>query len=270
MVLKIVNWNSLYENNRTRDLKRMEWVPVPNRMDGDGYTELLDHKNGAAHYGAWMAMVLVASKCGVRGTLLRESAEPHTSESLARISRISKNVFDEAIPRLVKIGWLRVEAQQNESDRTSPQEGAAKPQDVAPECLWNGTEWNGTERNGTLTRQAADREWVRRVDEVFENQVWPNSWKPSGKKTAHRAFVKAAIDEQTVVRIVEGMSAQIPYMLKRDMQYRPLLSTWLNQNRWEDDPKSLMPSREGLQQRMAEKAVHHDLMVNAIAERMGQ
>ena len=48
----IRDWEKLYENHRTRTLKRMEYVCIPNRMDGDGFTELLDHPNGAAHFGA--------------------------------------------------------------------------------------------------------------------------------------------------------------------------------------------------------------------------
>ena len=52
-VLRVRDWDALYENNRTRGDKRLGWVPIPNRMDGDGYTELVDHENGAAHLGAW-------------------------------------------------------------------------------------------------------------------------------------------------------------------------------------------------------------------------
>ena len=52
-VLRVRDWDALYENNRTRGYKRLGWVPIPNRMDGDGYTELVDHENGAAHLGAW-------------------------------------------------------------------------------------------------------------------------------------------------------------------------------------------------------------------------
>jgi hypothetical protein len=40
-----------YENNRTRELRKLDWVPMSNRHDGDGYTELMDHQNGAAHFG---------------------------------------------------------------------------------------------------------------------------------------------------------------------------------------------------------------------------
>src|SRR5689334_14443931 len=97
---RIRDWGKHFENNRTRELKDMRFVILPNKHDGDGYTELLDHKNGASHYGAWVAIVQVASKCEPRGTLLRDGDRPHDSTSLARLTRLPKSVFDEAIPRL--------------------------------------------------------------------------------------------------------------------------------------------------------------------------
>lgn len=115
---RVRNWNRHFENNRTRELKRMDWVPMPNKHDGDGFTELMDHANGMAHYGAWALIAQVAAKCDPRGTLLRdyrtrvrdgaESIKAYDFESLARVTRGSVKVFEEAIPRLISIGWLEV------------------------------------------------------------------------------------------------------------------------------------------------------------------
>ena len=90
---RIKDWGKHFEKNRTRELRSMLWVPVPTKMDGDGYTELLDHPNGAAHYGAWIACVHVAAKSQVRGTLMRDRCEAHNFESLARITRVPKVVL---------------------------------------------------------------------------------------------------------------------------------------------------------------------------------
>lgn len=94
---QIRDWSQLYENNRTRDLKKMEWVPVPNHHDSDGYTLLVSRKDGAAFYGAWIALVQVASRCDPRGTLLRRTGEPHDPASLSRITRIPEKVFEEML-----------------------------------------------------------------------------------------------------------------------------------------------------------------------------
>ncbi len=142
--ITIVDWDTRYENNRTRDLKRMAWVPMPNRHDGDGYTTLLDHPNGAAHFGAWCALVQVASRCDERGTLLRHGAEPHDSGSLARMTRIPESVWLEVLPRLVSIGWI--------NGYEIPQESAVSPHPAA----MNGMERNGMERNGKKRRGRGD------------------------------------------------------------------------------------------------------------------
>jgi hypothetical protein len=186
MILRIRNWSEIYENNRTKELRRMEWVPMPNRMDGSGYTELLDHEDGAAHFGAWVALVEIASRCEPRGTLVRDSRRnlrecrtdlrdcrmkvrdgvvPHDSKSLSRISRISSAVFDDVIPRLLSIGWLEeidLTDEMSHEGAGLSQEGAATPQEpaVIPQegaasrarrrarDERNGMERKGTEGNG--------------------------------------------------------------------------------------------------------------------------
>jgi hypothetical protein len=166
-MLRIKDWTVRYEVNRTRELKRMDWVPMPNSMDGDGYTELMNHKHGAAHLGAWLAIVQIASKCEPRGCLIRRCGAPHDNESLSRISRISAKVFAEAIPRLLKIKWLEeieIKPIQSvkpyaDSKRVTPeipQEGAGFPhpdaeipQEGAVLARARGTEEQGTEQNRT-------------------------------------------------------------------------------------------------------------------------
>ncbi len=128
--LRIANWDS-FENNRTRDLKAMSWVPFPNKLDGDGYTELVEHKDGASHYAAWTTMVMVASRCDPRGTLLRSGVRPHDSTSLARITRFPSKLFQEAIPRLIDVGWLETIVVAGPDVMEIPQEGADKPHEGA-------------------------------------------------------------------------------------------------------------------------------------------
>jgi len=107
-VYRIRGWDEYFENNRTRELKVLSWVPVPNKQDGDGYTELMDHKDGAAHFGCWHAILQVASKCDPRGTLLRDSKRAHDLASLSRITRIPVKVLKVAIERLLIIRWLEI------------------------------------------------------------------------------------------------------------------------------------------------------------------
>lgn len=169
-VLRVVDWDRNYENNRTRELKRIDWFPVPNKQDGDGYTELMDHPEGASHYGCWIAILAVASKCSNRGVLMRDAERPHDAASLSRITRIPTKLIAAAIDRLVAMKWLERNGIQDNGMRQIPQEGAGKshpsagksqddagiPHPGAGECLWNGMEWNGREGNGIEEKFCSD------------------------------------------------------------------------------------------------------------------
>lgn len=114
-MLRIVNWDQNFVNWANRKLKRLEWVPMPVRkFSGSGYTALvMEHPNGAAHFGAWCAMVLIAANGDPRGTLPRAiGVNPHDISGICRLlagmSRLPAAIFEEAVPRLIEIGWLEV------------------------------------------------------------------------------------------------------------------------------------------------------------------
>ncbi len=174
---KIRNWNSQFENNRTRDLKNLEWVPIPNSHDGDGFTDLLSRKNGMALFGAWILILELASKCNPRGVLIRDThnpapgcgglPKPHTPETIARVTRGQASVFEEAIPVLIEIGWLEFEEQDqqqgqqhkprkllqlNDLNDTAPGCDAAliqEPHQPASGCGSMPTEGKGSEEKGS-------------------------------------------------------------------------------------------------------------------------
>ena len=110
LILRIKNWDDHFENNRSREVKVCNWVPTPNSHDGDGYTMLVDHKDAAAHFGCWNALIQIASRCSPRGTLLRKNGAPHTAKTLARMARLPFAPFDALIKRLIKtdIDWLEI------------------------------------------------------------------------------------------------------------------------------------------------------------------
>ena len=127
---RIKEWDTYYENNRTRDLKNMSWVPIPNKLAGDGYTWMIEQKNGAALYGAWIACVHLASTCDPRGTLLRHSNEPHDINSISRITRISESILKEMLDFTVsKCKWMEII--DLGGGTVISHNGAAKPQDAA-------------------------------------------------------------------------------------------------------------------------------------------
>lgn len=148
MSFRVKNWADIYENNRTKELKRLEWVPIPNAMDGAGYTELVDHPNGAAHFGAWIAILEIASRQKIRGEIPQASAG--TAQALARISRLPIEIFMEVIPRLSVIGWIEKTAEEPciQQSVEIPQVPAEIPHPPAGFPALKGREGNRTEGKG--------------------------------------------------------------------------------------------------------------------------
>ena len=83
-IYRIRNWSKHFENNRSRVIEKLTWVPVPNKHDGEGYLTIMEQKKGIIMYGCWHLILQVASKCDPRGTLVKEDGTPHTAESIAR------------------------------------------------------------------------------------------------------------------------------------------------------------------------------------------
>src|ERR1700761_5016602 len=112
---KIRDWNEKYENNRTRELKKLDWLPIPNKQDGDGYTLVMEQPDGAAIFGAFIACAQIASRCDPRGTLLRDCKKPHDSASLSRMSRFPAEVIERmlTVASSNEVNWLEIIALEN-------------------------------------------------------------------------------------------------------------------------------------------------------------
>lgn len=234
---RIKDWNKHFENNRTRELEKMKWVPVPNKQDGDGYTSLIEHDNGPAHFGAWCAIVQVASKCEPRGTLLRASGKPHDAQSLSRITRFPAEILEEAIERLAssEVGWLEVVDSQALTE--TPQVDAEIPQVDATESqtpALNGTERNGREENYSIDRKrATERDFseseIRTIASVCERiskSVPVLAGKPKDRELvllAATCHVRRVIDPQAVDRAVEAVTAAQPPPTKPVAYFRKCL-----------------------------------------------
>jgi hypothetical protein len=164
---RIRDWGKHFENNRTRELKRLDWVPVPNKMDGDGYTDLITRDNGPALFGIWVLMLQLASKCTPRGSLVRESCGPdgqmiqvpHTAETISRITRCPVELVTQTLSACVEIGW--VEITPIEASRQNIASGCGKPPtEDGTESQGDASvrvparEGNGTEANGREASEA--------------------------------------------------------------------------------------------------------------------
>jgi hypothetical protein len=162
---RVRGWDSIFENNRSREIKRTGWVPFPNSLDDDRYTQLVDHPEGPAHLGVLHAVLLAASRCNPRGTLIRDNGEPHDPMSLHRWTRLSESLIHDAMPRLVEITYLEIVKDEiPHQSAVSPHEAAGGSQHDARK-EGKGTE--GRDRTGTEVegpdRTEADRGQEREI-----------------------------------------------------------------------------------------------------------
>jgi len=161
MTYIIKDWNLHFENNRTRDIINLMWIPVPNKQDGDGYTEIMeDIKNGTAIFGCWIACLELASRCDPRGTLLRGDKTPHDMASISRITRVPIQILKIAIPKLISIGWIIT------SDNPAP-----SCDNPAPSCI----EGNRIEGNRMVSKGKESKD--KYLDFVFLTKIEHQSLK---------------------------------------------------------------------------------------------
>jgi hypothetical protein len=106
---RVRDWNEHYENNRSRVISDLTWVPIPNSHDGEGYCILMAHSHAAEIFAAWILILQVASRCHPRGTLMRDNGTPLTPSTLAMRTRGKTEWFEMAMPILLEIGWLTLE-----------------------------------------------------------------------------------------------------------------------------------------------------------------
>lgn len=146
-VLRIRKWGEQYETAETRKLKHLGWIALPNKQDGDGYADLLEDQEGPGRFACWIGILQLASKCAVRGTLVREVGSglvPHDAATIARVTRMPRSLMDSAIPKLLEIGWLEWHelAEQPESPG-APAEDPGTPGANPGEPVQKGREGRG-------------------------------------------------------------------------------------------------------------------------------
>ncbi len=146
-VYRVRDWDSIYENNRSRTVKELQWVPIPNRFDGEGYTLVMSNPDAAKIFTAFVLILEVASRCNPRGTLVKADGRPHTPESLALKTRGQREWFELSFPFLSspEIRWLEVVKYTNATPHSQQPDTTLTPACQSPvsQVTIEGMEWNG-------------------------------------------------------------------------------------------------------------------------------
>ena len=184
-VLRVKDWDQNFENNRTRDLKQMKWVPIPNKHDGDGYNTIIDMPDGCALFGAWTAILQVASRCDMRGTLLRGTGTQHTAASISRMTRMPIDIIQRAIEVCLSadVQWLEEIDIPDTSTNLAP-----SCDNPAPSCVEVTMERKGKE---VLIRESIARE---NSSPDLETELPPGFPKTEEDAKAHAGIVGCSVD----------------------------------------------------------------------------
>jgi DNA-binding MarR family transcriptional regulator len=99
-------------------------------------------------------------------------------------------------------------------------------------------------------------------------EFWERYPRRIGKAAARKAYVKA-MKVATPDDIMFGLSQQMPSLASREQQYIPHPSTWLTQERWNDEPDHNAP-RNGTNARADRPGAGMAQAFAAVAERMSR
>jgi hypothetical protein len=223
-IYHIKNWQKIYENNRTRELKKLDWIPIPNSQDGEGYTLTMAEKDGPQLLGAWMVILQVASRCGERGTLLRDTKKPHNSDSIARLTRFPSNIIQRALDWFSseEMQWIETEEVEGVTENPAQSRSEVRESDVNPAggCL----EGKGREGNEEKGIDAARKARPISIDEVLaycqeigipDSQYLWDKWTGNGFKNSGKAMK----DWRAVIRSWK----QAGYLPSQKPGYQPTL-----------------------------------------------
>jgi len=244
-------------------MKKLSWIPQQIDYSGDGYTELIDHDNGAAHYGVWICLCGIAARCSPRGDLVRSNGSPHDAASISRITRIPESTIKEALPRLVAIGGLAADVGlDNEvTDSTSVAGHSSKAPchesdgGTSPDCQADVTavkrhvtavtskeEKERIERKGIEQKEpaAADAAGPCGAEPSEEDRQAESLYEAYPRKVAKQDALKAIKKALKRATFDELMDAVLEYAECRrssgaDPSFTPHPATWFNGSRWLDD-----------------------------------
>lgn len=214
----IRDWDAQFENNRSRTVKELAWVAIPNRHDGENYTAVITSKDGAEIFSAWVLMVQVASRCQSRGTLLRGNGTPHDSASLSVKTRAPKSWFDKAFKFLTEnTDWLEVK---------EVAVGCQEADGLLPlDCQSGDEEQKGTEVNGMGQKPKGVFEKTDvfiRIESLFRRKLITE---PSDGEV--KAFKKIGVIDPDDLSLIERYyRAEIKDQDYRRRDLQTLLNNW--------------------------------------------
>lgn len=257
IIYKIVAWNETFETAESRKHKSLSWVSMPIDRQSSGYQSMIDHfgDDAPAIYGAWCAMVSIAAACPTRGTLASSKGEPYSIRRIARMAHMPEKPFEQLFHWAIQpnVGWLVACENGQSSVETSHHQGDDQPStshhqgdDKEKAGLHYTTQQNTTQQNTTKQFSASDDEILKK-ESLSKNSYskefddWYLSYpRRVGKPKAFKAFAGAltrikAKHDDPIGWLTTQTARYKKAVANQEMQFVPHPSTWLNNDRYDDD-----------------------------------
>ena len=263
-MLRIRDWDTVFENAASRKLTKLNWVAMPVDMTGAKYAELVTHERGAEHFAAWCAIVEIAANQDPRGSLPKAIGRNSHDvggicQSLGRISHLPVRIFQEAIPRLIDdLQWIEtieVSGALGESAKALGESANVVAENQAYITIHNNTIQNNTEQNpsapenpslvvsGPLARP--QRKKALRTTEQLKRALgarvawWDALWAiypcRDGMKAGLETFERMVHTRELAVEIFKGVERYAAKAKADPTMKIKYLQGWLNDERWRDE-----------------------------------
>lgn len=241
-MLRIKDWLLRFEAKREKDRpsNRMEWIRVPCDQQSEGYVMLMSQADGAQHLGVFLSLVELVANLPreVRdGRLVNRDGTELSLQVLSMKTRIPEDVLSPSIEALRRVGWLRSEAGLQELPGNSRLEEIREEEKRGDNISSPDGECNDDSLDNTSSKTSPPRKKNddSLLDGWFET-FWSAYWRKAARAVALKAFRRAVKTEQQFQEIMAAVEAQTPEMMRRAEQHRPHAASWLNGERWLDEP----------------------------------
>lgn len=249
----IARWNEVYEDYRTRRVKVLSGVLLPNRFDAEGYGRIMAHPQAATIYTGWIHLVQIASRCDPRGKLVRSNGLPHTPETMSLKCKCPPEWFTLTLDFLEReTDWLVVCEQKVDNEPVSRPALAPLAKDVAPASgqaprLQHVIEWakmiglkdpEATELGTRFWNHYESTGWIdRNGNRITNARAKLASWMaadrqnaPNGQMQANTGASERILRSRELERLEEGLKQMRGTRPERPAYSDAEISEW--RDRW--------------------------------------
>lgn len=260
MTYRVKDWNQHFENNKSRERDRCQFVCVPNKQHGMGFTRLMGEPDGAAIYGVWhMILGACSQQRSPRAGWLTDdgTAGGHrwTIEDIAFKFRRPESEIVRALEVLTspRVGWIEVSANLLPADCPSPApvESIERPPDareLPAECLGR-KEGKKEEKEPPISPVPGELEIVDGTEKPDKPRkppslkaspafdafwaAWPGGGRKRGKEDCLKKWVRGGLDHIAGnVMAALATAKESRDFTKENGAFIPMPVRWLNQTPW--------------------------------------